>query len=215
MNMLARALLVLGLLWAPAVVAQSTQELETHLAQLMQLLPGEYDNAAQMKRQGGDKPFYPVRTILKPVAMPEIGQYVLYLEEYRDNDPAKFTRIRLYKFTVDDGAIRLHLVNPLKPEALVGAHKDIARVEALKLADMRVDRDVCDVFIRKQGDEFRGAMKERSCDRPDKTWVDYTLIIAPGKHWVRNRARAPGTNAVAWEFVPGAGEGFIEQSKLP
>ena len=95
----------------------------------------------------------------------------------------------------------------------MGAHKDIAKVEALKLTDMRVDRDLCDVFIRRAGEEFRGAMKERSCDRPDKTWVDYALIIAPGKHWVRNRARSPETNQIAWEFVPGTGEGFIEQFK--
>ena len=80
---------------------------------------------------------------------------------------------------------------------------------------LRVDRDLCDVFIRKEDAEFVGHMKERSCNRPDQTWVDYTLVVAPGKHWVRNRARAPDTNQVAWEFVPGSGEGFIEQSKLP
>ncbi len=209
------AALLVCLLCSPASVAQTKPELQAQLTQLMQMLPGDYDNAAQLKRQGSDKPFYPVRTMIRPVAMPEIGAHVLYLEEYRDNDPAKITRIRLYKFTVDDGAIRLHLVNPLKPDALVGAHKDTSKIEAMKLSDMRVDRDLCDVFIRKQGQEFHGAMKEHSCDRPDKTWVDYQLIVGPGKHWVRNRARLPDTNTVAWEFVPGAGEGFIEQSKLP
>ena len=207
----------LCMLWASGANAQTKLDLDTQLAQLMQMLPGEYDNAVQIKRQGGEKPFFPVRTIIKPVRMPEVGEHVLYLEEYRDNDPAKLTRIRLYKFTMepDAKAIRLHLVNPLKPEALVGAHKDLARVQALKLADLRVDRDVCDVFIRKDGAEFRGAMKERSCNRPDQTVVDYTLIVGPAKHWVRNRARSMETGAVAWEFVPGAGENFIEQFKLP
>ena len=206
-------LAIVCLLWGPTASAQTKAELETQLAQLMKMLPGDYDNAAQLQGQGADKPFYPVRTILKAVTMPEIGEHILYLEEYRDNDPAKFTRIRLYKFTLDEGAIRLHLVNPLKPEALVGAYANLAKIQALRLSDMRKDRDLCDVFIRKVGEEFQGAMKERSCDRPDKTLVDYTLIIGPGKHWVRNRARSPDTNQVAWEFVPGAGEGFIEQFK--
>ncbi|MSO99042.1 MAG: hypothetical protein EXR11_12630 [Rhodospirillaceae bacterium] len=207
----------LCMLWASGAVAQTKPELDTQLAQLMQMLPGEYDNAVQIKRQNGEKPFFPVHTIIKPVAMPEVGEHVLYLEEYRDNDPAKLIRIRLYKFNVEENAkaIRLHLVNPLKPEALIGAHKDIAKIEALTLADMRVDRDVCDVFIRKNGAEFRGAMKENACNRPDQTVVDYTLIVGPNKHWVRNRARSMDTGAVAWEFVPGAGENFIEQFKLP
>lgn len=193
------------------------QDLNAHIREIMQMLPGVYDNAAQMQRQGSDKPFYPIRTIIKPVKAPVFGENVLYLEEYRDNDPKKLTRIRLYTFTPDaaENAVRLHLVNPLNVEALQGAHADLAKVEALTQADVRKDRNLCDVFIRKVGNEFRGNMKERSCDRPDKTWVDYALIIAPGKHWVLNRARNPDTNAVAWEFVPGAGERFIEQSKLP
>jgi hypothetical protein len=193
------------------------QDLNAHIREIMQTLPGVYDNAAQMERQGGDKPFYPIRTIVKPVKAPAFGENVLYLEEYRDNDPKKLTRIRLYTFTPDGGedAVRLHLVNPLNVEALQGAHADLARVEKLTQADVRKDRNLCDVFIRKVGNEFHGRMKERSCDRPDKTWVDYTLIIAPGKHWVLNRARSLENNDVAWEFVPGAGEKFIEQSKLP
>jgi CpeT/CpcT family (DUF1001) len=211
-------MLILVLAFAIAFTAPAqAEDLNAQVREIMAMLPGEYDNAAQMQRQGGGQPFYPVRTIIKPVKAPIFGENVLYLEEYRDNDPTKLTRIRLYTFSADAGenAVRLHLVNPLKPEALQGAHADLAKVEALTAADVRKDRNLCDVLIRKQGIEFRGAMKERTCDRPDKTWVDYTLIISQGKHWVRNRARSLETNAVAWEFVPGAGEGFIEQSKLP
>jgi hypothetical protein len=192
-------------------------DLNAQVREIMAMLPGVYDNAAQMQSQGRDKPFYPIRTIIKPVKAPVFGDNVLYLEEYRDNDPKKLTRIRLYTFTADEAekAVRLHLVNPLNVEALQGAHANLAKIEALTQADVRKDRNLCDVFIRKVGSEFRGVMKERTCDRPDKTWVDYTLVIAPGKHWVLNRARSLETNAVAWEFVPGAGEKFIEQSKLP
>jgi hypothetical protein len=212
-----RLFVILCFAWAIPAAAQTPVELKAQIGEIMAMFPGTYDNAAQMQRQGGDKPFYPIRTILKRVTMPEIGENVLYLEEYRDNDPSKQTRVRLYKFTVEESqkAIRLHLVNPLKPETLIGAHANLAKVEALTMADMRKDRDLCDVFLRKAGSEFRGTMKERSCDRPDKTWVDYTLVIAPGKHLVLNRARSLETNEVAWEFVPGAGEKFIEQSRLP
>lgn len=205
--------LALVLVFMLAASAQAA-DLNAQVREIMAMLPGVYDNAAQV--QVG-KPFYPVRTIIKPVKAPVFGEHVLYLEEYRDNDPTKLTRIRLYTFTADttENAVRLHLVNPLKPEALQGAHADLAKVEALTTGDVRKDRNLCDVLIRKVGLEFRGAMKERTCDRPDKTWVDYTLVISPGKHWVRNRARSLETNAVAWEFVPGAGEGFIEQSKVP
>jgi hypothetical protein len=211
----ALALGLLAALWAGGGAAAA--DLHAQLAELLRWLPGTYDNAAQVARQGGGGPFYPVRTIVRPVTMPGIAAHVLYLEEYRDNDPAKLTRVRLYTFAIDAaaGAIRLHLVNPLRPEALIGAHADLARVEALTLADMRVDRPVCDVLIRKDGAVYRGTMTPRTCNRPDGTWVDYTLIVGPDRHWVRNRARSASDDAVAWEFVPGAGEGFIEQFKLP
>lgn len=204
------------------VLAHTKSDFDAQLKLLTEWLPGDYDNNEQIVRQSGGglaqpttKPFFRVHTIIRRVNMPEIGDHVFYLEEYRDNDPTKFTRIRLYKFTVDleAQAIRLHLVNPLKPESLVGAHKDLAKVEALKLSDMRVDRDLCDVLIRWEGNQFRGSMKPKSCDRPDKLWVDYTLTIGPKHHWVRNRARAPQTDAVAWEFAPGAGDDFIEGTK--
>jgi hypothetical protein len=219
-----RALLlavVLSVGWAASAAAHTAAELKAQLNLLSAWLPGDYDNNEQIVRQSGggvaetkSTPFFRVHTVIKRVNMPDIGEHVFYLEEYRDNDPTKITRIRLYQFTVDEKekAIRLHLLNPLKPEALIGAHKDLAKVEALKLSDMRVDRDLCDVFIKWEGAQFRGAMKPRTCNRPDKTLVDYTLIVGPKHHWVRNRART-AKGDVAWEFAPGAGDDFIEQTK--
>jgi hypothetical protein len=213
--------LIAALGFASVAHAHSKYDFEAQLKLLSEWLPGDYDNNEQIVRQSGGglsetktTPFFRVHTIIKRVTMPEIGDHVFYLEEYRDNDPTKITRIRLYKFTVDleAQAIRLHLINPLKPETLIGAHKDLAKVEALKLSDMRVDRDLCDVFIRWEGNQFRGAMKPNSCNRPDKTFVDYTLTIGPKHHWVRNRARDVKGN-VAWEFAPGAGDDFIEGTK--
>ncbi len=143
---LAKGLVIASLLWSAGARAQTTADLQSQLTELLKIFPGTYDNAAQIKRQGADQPFYPVRTILKHVTMPEVGDNVLYLEEYRDNDPTKFTRIRLYKFTVDEAekAIRLHLVNPLKPEALIGAHADVKRVESLIDSDHRTSRGLCE-----------------------------------------------------------------------
>ncbi|MBL8631466.1 MAG: chromophore lyase CpcT/CpeT [Rhodospirillaceae bacterium] len=212
---------LISLAFAAPAHAHTKADFDAQLKLLSEWLPGDYDNNEQIVRQSGGglavtktTPFFRVHTIIKRVAMPEIGEHVFYLEEYRDNDPAKITRIRLYKFTVDieAQAIRLHLLNPLKPEVLVGAHSDLAKVEALKLADMRADRDLCDVFIRWEGNQFRGAMKPKSCDRPDKTTVDYTLTIGPKHHWTRNRAR-DAKNNVVWEFAPGAGEDFVEGTK--
>jgi hypothetical protein len=205
-----------------AAQGHSKADLNAQLKLLMEWLPGDYDNHEQIVRQSGggfspatDKPFHRLHTMFRRVNMPAVGEHVIYVEEYRDDDPKKLTRVRLYKFTVEEklGAIRLHLVNPLKPEALQGAHADLKRVEALTAKDWRVDRDLCDVFINWEGGQFRGAMKEKSCNRPDGSFVDYTLIIGEKHHWVRNRARDPKTNAVAWELMPGTGDNFIEQTK--
>ncbi|MBM3515978.1 MAG: hypothetical protein FJX59_20035, partial [Alphaproteobacteria bacterium] len=151
----------------------------------------------------------------RAVEAPAFGEHILYLEEIRDADPSKIARIRMMKFTVEGDAIRLHMINPLAPEKLQGAHADLARVRALMPADIRADRGLCDVFIRKAGDRFEGQMKAKSCDRKDDAgnavFVDYDLIAAQGTMKVRNRWLAAADGAIAWEQTPGA---WLEQVRV-
>lgn len=184
----------------------------TLIAALLAVWPGTYDNAAQVAAN----PAMPrLTTYIRAVEAPAFGDDLLYLEEIRDGDPSKIARIRLMRFTDEGGSIRLHMINPLAPEKLLGAHADLARVQALTPADIRADRGLCDVYISKDSDEFVGKMKPKSCDRKDNSgkpvFVDYDLIADGTTMKVRNRWLSADDGSVAWEQTPG---GWLEQVKV-
>lgn len=184
------------------------------IAALVALLTGTYDNAAQV---AADPKMPRLTTYIRVVDAPVFGDRILYLEEIRDGDPNKIARIRLFKFTAEDetGTIRLHLINPKDAEKLKGAHNDLTRVRSLTLDDMRADRGLCDVYIRRVGKGFEGKMKPKSCDRKDDAgnpvFVDYDLVASGPAMKIRNRWLSAKDGTPVWEQTPG---GWLEQVKV-
>jgi hypothetical protein len=216
---------VLGamLLVAPAQ-AHTKADLTAQLKLLMEWWPGRYDNNEQIVRQSGgglsaptDKPIYRLHTVFKRVTMPELGENVLYVEEWKNNNPTDIARIRLYSLSINEkeGAIAVKFYTPLDAKPLVGAHNDLARVEKLKLKDLRAFRDVCDVYLNWEGGQFRGGMKEKSCNvAEDKEWFQYQVIVGHKHYWARDRRFSYAEpNKVTWEMAPGSNYAWFEQSK--
>jgi hypothetical protein len=207
---------------APAA-AHTKADLDAQLKLLMQWWPGRYDNNEQIVRQSGGglsaqtaKPFYRLHTVFKRVNMPELGDNVLYVEEWQNNDPADIARIRLYSLSVDEaeGAILVKFSTPLDTKSLVGAHADLSKVEKLTKKDIRTFRDPCNVYLRWEGGQFRGGMKERSCNaNDDKEWFQYQIIVGPRYYWSRDRRFTYADNKVTYEMAPGSNYGWFEQTK--
>ncbi|MDX2222063.1 MAG: CpcT/CpeT family chromophore lyase [Rhodospirillaceae bacterium] len=216
--------LVALLAWMIGPAAAHTKaDLNAQLKLLMEWWPGDYDNNEQIVRQSGgglsaqtDKPFYRLHTVFKRVNAPQFGENVLYVEEWKNNDPNDIARIRLYSLSVDEkeGAILVKFISPLKPENLVGAHKDLSKVEKLTRDDVRVFRDPCNIYLNWEGGQFRGGMKERSCNaNDDKEWFQYQIVVGPRYYWSRDRRFAYADNRVTYEMSPGSNYGWFEQTK--
>ena len=212
-------LLALG---ATAAHAQSRGDLNAQLQLLMQWWPGDYDNNEQIVRQSGggletptDKPFYRLHSRFQAVQLPALGANVLYLEEYRDNDPAKIARIRLYSLSLDEAAhaIRVKLHAPLDSNALAGAWRDPSRIEKLAAKDLRSFRNQCDLLMHYVGGQFEGGMANRSCDLNGKEWFEYQVVVGPRFHWARDRRLSLKDGSVTWEMAPGSGYRWFEQTK--
>ncbi len=210
------------LLAAPAA-AHTKADLNAQLKLMMEWWPGDYDNNEQIVRQSGgglstptDKPFYRLHTVFKRVNMPELGDNVLYVEEWKNNNPADIARIRLYSLSVDEKeeAILVKFMTPLDTKSLAGAHKDVAKVEKLKKKDVRVFSDACSVYMRWEGAQFRGGMKEKSCNVNDnKEWFQYQVIVGPKHYWARDRRFTYADNTITYEMAPGSNYAWFEQSK--
>ena len=200
----------------------SRADLDAQLRVFLEWHQGTYDNYAQLVRQSGGPlakpvidPVYRLRTIYLPIEMPEFGEHVLYVEEYKNNDVNDNARVRLYVLTIDEKeqAIKIKIWMPLDPKPLVGSFKDLSRAKQLKKTDMRPFRDVCDVWMRWTGSGFEGGMKDRSCDRED-WWYDYDVAVGPEHQWQRDRGRKlSNSNEIAWSLAAEQSEVWFEQWK--
>ena len=172
--------------------------LERELEYLMAFWPGDYDNREQLqfdsnvgKKNMEEGGHLRVHSHIRRVDLPAFGPYVLYVQEYKHNDPTQIFRQRLYELSADEeeGAIRLKLHFFREGKSLLGAHNDPGKLATLTRDDTAV-LDGCDVLIQRQGDLLVGAMKTKECvfgEGEERRYSDYQLQLQPGQYWFRDR----------------------------
>lgn len=162
-----------GLLIASAPAAATEEaplaSLEDHLARFLQWFPGRYDSALQTRTDVFDgvpenERNYRRHSIFRRVDLPAFGDVVFYAEQYRDGDPSRVYRQRLYEISLDPrkDAIRLRVHVPPDVESLRGAYRNPELLGALTPEDTTVWAG-CDLWWRWQGDHFRGELEPGAC----------------------------------------------------
>lgn len=143
--------------------------LEEQLALFLEWFPGRYDNGSQMiEEMLSDVPEqdrnYHRHSIFRRVDLPQFGDVVFYAEQYRDYDPEKIYRQRIYVFTLapEENAFRLRVHIPNNVEALRGAYRDLDLLVGLNPDDTTTIVG-CDLFWRWDGTQFRGDLKPGAC----------------------------------------------------
>ena len=222
--MLSLLVMIVGLLTVAAPAHAQTYskgELEGHLRIIMEWWPGEYDNHEQIVRKSGGgiseyvyEPIFRIHSHYIQLYLPELGENVLYVEEYLSNDPANISRIRVYSLTVDEAeqAVRVKL-HGFKDgeENMSGARLDTDRLAAIKASDLRAFSDPSDVLMRFEGGQFNGGMKRESCGQD--SWFEYQVIVGLKYNWTRDRCIDRETGEVVWEQTGGANYAWIQMTK--
>lgn len=179
--------------------------LERELEYLMAFWPGDYDNREQLqfdfnvgKKTVEEGAHVRIHSQIRRVELPAFGPYVLYVEEYKHNDPSQIFRQRLYELSADESenAIRLKLHFFKNGEAYLGAHEDPDKLAGLTRDDTAVLAG-CDVFIRRDGDQLTGAMKTKTCvfgEGEERRYSDYQITFEPGRYWFRDRILSYATD---------------------
>ncbi len=194
---------------AQAATAQerSYTRVERELDALMAIWPGDYDNREQLQTDSdqGRKSLETgahlrVHSQVRRVDLPAIGPHVLYVEEYRDNDPQRIFRQRIYVLSADEKtqAIRLELGFFNDGKRLLGAHKDPAKLAGLTRAGISILAG-CELLIRRDSDVFEGRMAPKACvfgETGRKRYADYQLRVRPGQFEFRDRTLDAATDAV-------------------
>lgn len=219
---------VIGIFLSISVFAASAEaqtftkgELEGHLRLIMQWWPGEYDNHEQLVRRSGGgisvhqyEPVFRVHSHYVELDLPDLGENVLYVEEYLNADPKNIERIRVYSLSVDEAeqAVKVKLY-AFKDghDNFIGARLDPERLNKIKVSDLRAFSDPCDVYMRFEGGQFNGGMKRESCGGDD--WFEYQVIVGPDYNWTRDRRINIETGEVTWEQAEGSQYAWIQMTK--
>lgn len=183
--------------------------LDKDLALFLEWFPGRYDNSLQVFWEPDlevpeDERHERIHSIFKPVDLPAFGEHVFYVEQYLDGNPSSIYRQRIYVFETDaeEDAIRLRIHTPSNPEELAGAYRNEDMLRRLRPRDTRT-REGCDVFWKRQANQFLGYMKDGACRVPSaRLGVDIIisddLVLTPDEIWIADRAET-----VSGEYVFG------------
>ena len=190
------ALASVGPVWGQATQAGVLQQ---DFALFLRWFEGRFDNDRQVFFQedlgvAEENRHERIHSIFAPVDLPAFGEHVFYVEQYLDGDPTRIYRQRLYVMSVDEArnAIRLRIHIPTNPTPLVGAHRDPSLLATLTPADTTV-YEGCDVFWRRQENQFIGSMDEGACrivsSRSGRTLVvSDDLVLTEDAIWIHDRA---------------------------
>lgn len=197
--------------------------LERELEYLVTIWPGDYDNREQLafdatvgKKDLDSGGHLRVHSQIRRVEVPALGDYVLYVEEYKHNDPAAIFRQRLYVLSADEAekAIRLKLMFFKDGKSFLGAHHDptlLARLNNNAVSSL----EGCDVFIRRDGDGLAGSMKPKTCvfgEGDKRRYSDYQLRVTADQYWFRDRILNAASDEVM-EQVAGFSWHQLEQAR--
>ncbi|MEO0996683.1 MAG: chromophore lyase CpcT/CpeT [Pseudomonadota bacterium] len=155
---------------------------------------GEFDNEEQRWFEADPRSATPeservlrLHTVHRRVSLPDFGEHVFYVEEYRDNDPAEIIRQRLVLFSAgDDGrGIRMQQGFFRSPEAVRGAHEEPSRLDGLSADDVTF-LPQCDVYWQRRAGQFEGSMAPKACvfgDGDERRYSVHDLTLAEDKYW--------------------------------
>ena len=189
---------------AASAANESRQDKE--VTAVMSLWPGNFDNREQvqtnadMSRPSGTH--VRIHSAIRRVDLPQLGPHVLYVEDYRDNDPTALLHHGLYIIAADDSAkgVRVKQLRLNEPQRWHGAINDLDRLRVLRSNDAS-ERKGCDIMLRRDGDEFAGGTDPKTCTADKGIGIDSEIRLTADGAWLRERTINTKTGKPATELA--------------
>lgn len=183
-----------------------TAKTNSDLASMMKYFAGEFNNYLQVWEQketnkAGERHGH-IHSLFAPVVAPAFGANTFYVKQYSDGDPTKVYRQRLYSFAwnATERASELKIYTFPDEKAFLDAHLDQTKLAGLTPDKMKYAAG-CDVYWKRDGENFRGYMKEGACkifsQRLQKNIIiTDNLLLTPDEIWINDQARDEQGNYV-------------------
>jgi hypothetical protein len=183
---------------------------------LCELWTGRYDLSEELIIGAAqDSPLAPlaeqtrVQVNVRRIELPWLGTHVLYIEEYPYDEPGELRRRVLLSIEPEvaaDGTLHLRQFT---------RKADSANPATLTAADVESVAG-CDLYLRREGGQFRGGTRGRGCldsGTEGRHWVDYRVVIGNGLFWYRKRQLALDNDALS-EEVAGFPHVELDEARL-
>jgi hypothetical protein len=154
---------------------------------LAQLWTGIYDMTEErVASNPPDSPLEPQATRLqinvRRVTIPWLGTHVLYVEEFPFDQP--FEARRRVLLSIEPAANAEGTLRVRQFTRRTGG--DPGSWDADDIESMTG----CDIFLKREGTQFRGGTRGRKCletEGGEQRWLDYRVVIGDGLFWYRRR----------------------------
>src|SRR6516164_709315 len=159
---IARALVGLVLLCG---CTDQTKVHEGELTELLAVLPGHYDNTAQVEadtRNHAHPPHDAVALTITHVYTPRLGHHVYYAQETAADDPRRVFSQKMYSFTVDEkrGIVET-LYELVEPVRWRDGQQNKDMFTGMVTED--VQPEACQLLWKKKGDGFIATHDPKAC----------------------------------------------------
>jgi len=146
-----------------------------------------------------------VRTVVTPVAVPWLGEHVLYLEEFLEDEPQQPRRQVLIGLEPGDSAnsVRARLYSFADPGRWTHLGYRAALAATLERADI-VASAGCNLQLTRSGEQFRGGTVGHGCTDPSSAaprYLDYQLLISEDLYWYRRRVLRQSDGELQQEVI--------------
>lgn len=158
--------------------------------------PGIYDTSEQLvyESQAGsgraEGSELRVRTLVSRIALPWLGDDVLYAEEFLHDDPEDLRRQVLLRLEPNaGGGVRVRQYTLRDPARFRHLHRSPRLIASLRVDDL-VSNAGCDLVLRREVTQFVGGTEGNACrdDAPDEArYIDYRLVVGQDLYWYRKR----------------------------
>jgi len=187
--------LVIQLLLIPTAQAQQPDDPFARDIKIMaQWFEGEFDNEEQLWFEADPRSATPdkarhlrIHTLHRRLNQPAFGEFVFYVEEYKNNNADEVIRQRLVTISSDraEKAIRMRQGFFKDSSAARGAYLDPGKLAGLTAEDVFFI-DQCDVLWKRKAGQFEGAMGDRACvfgEGRERRYSVHNLTLSATKFW--------------------------------
>jgi len=149
-----------------------------------------------------------VQINVRRIPLPWMGTHVLYVEEYLYDEPFERRRRVLLNVEAPDaqGTLRVRQFT---------RKADSGNPTALTADDVE-SVPGCDLFLKRDGGQFRGGTQGRQClqhGAREARWLDYRVVVGDGLFWYRKRTLTLAHDELV-EEIAGFPHVDLEQARL-